>query len=144
MKGSYYSIAINEMLFLESVENTTYWNPIVILAHQVTEMLLKSVLDTIGCMDGFLYTHDLKSIYDKIGESYSGIVLNEQDLVHLSECFLKAQYPNDGYVIFSKEQCDTCVMIMYKVLEKVDAFREGLRAPVYRTGTVLHNNLWMV
>lgn len=124
MKNEYYSIAINDLLYLEEDLHKSNYNPLVIQVEQVAEKALKSVLELVSVdIIELLHSHNLKKIYLEINAACPEFILNEKDLGYLKDFYYEAKSPGENFIIVSRKQCDDCLNIMYDVLEVVNEFR---------------------
>ena len=76
MKNDYYDIAYNDLLYLEEDYYKTNYNPMVVQAQQVAEMMLKSVLVLVNTNEALFFSNNLRQIYDAIHELQSDFVLD--------------------------------------------------------------------
>ena len=125
MKNNYYDVAYNELLYLEEDYHKTQYNPMVVLMEQVTEKMLKSVLELITTgVEDLLKSHNLKRIYEKIHSIDEDFELNVFELGYLKDFYFEARYPGENFVTVSRKQAKVCLSIMYRVIEEVNKFRE--------------------
>ena len=130
MKNDYYCIAMNDLKYLEVTLNTNFYNNISVGAQQVSEKMLKSVLEQVAPatdleVDRALKSHNLRAIYDKIQEFDTTIVLDRKELSMLKDYYFDAKYPGDNFVTVTKAECNDNLKIMYNVIEQVNKFRKS-------------------
>lgn len=127
MRNDYYDIAYHNLLYLEHALSTSFYNDIAIDAQQVTEKMLKSVLEQVSDsddLDKLLHSHNLRAIYDKIHREYSDFHVDRGDLSILKDYYFDAKYPGDNFITVTAEECTECISIMYDVIEATNKFRE--------------------
>ena len=130
MKNDYYCIAMNDLKYLEVTLNTNFYNNISVGAQQVSEKMLKSVLEQVAPatdleVDRALKSPNLRAIYDKIQEFDTTIVLDRKELSMLKDYYFDAKYPGDNFVTVTKAECNDNLKIMYNVIEQVNKFRKS-------------------
>ena len=123
MKNDYYDIAYNDLLYLEDDYYKTNYNPMVVQIQQVAEKMLNSVLVLVSTNETLFHSHNLRQIYDAIHELQSDFVLDRMELAYLKDFYFEAKYPGDNFVVVSREECATCLHIMYSVITAVTEFR---------------------
>ena len=123
-KNDYYSLALNDLKYLQCALNTNLYNNIAVSAQQVAEKLLKSIFEVTGVVnvEATLGSHNLKVIFSRIPVD-EGLVLDITELAYLKDYYFEARYPGDDFVEVTKEDCDKCLRIMYTVLEQVNTWR---------------------
>ena len=84
MRNDYDDIAYNNLLSLEHALSTDYYNDIAVGAQQVSEKMLKSVLEQVcdlkDDVDKLLRSHNLRAIYDRIKAVYGDFSLDRGEL----------------------------------------------------------------
>ena len=123
MKNDYYAIAYNDLLYLECDYYKTNYNPMVVQMQQIAEKMLKSVLILISTDETLFHSCDLRRIYNAIHKLQSDFVLNQMELAYLKDFYFEARYPGDNFIVVSREDCITCLHIMYSVVIAVTEFR---------------------
>ena len=129
MKNDYYEIAYNNLCYLEGNLHRPFYNEIAVSAQQITEKMLKSVLNEIYLaqdleIDKLMHSRNLRGLYDKIAIKVSNFKLDRGALSILKDYYFDAKYPGDNFVTVSKEECQECIEIMYNTIEMVNRFRE--------------------
>lgn len=127
MRNDYYDIAYNNLLYLEHALSTNFYNDIVVGAQQVSEKMLKSVLEQVCDMqddvDKLLRSHNLRAIYDRIKMEVGDFSLDRGELSILKDYYFDAKYPGDNFVNVTREECAECLEMMYRVIEETNRFR---------------------
>lgn len=143
LRNGYYEIAINDLQFVEESFSLGYYNPITAQLMQVSEKLLKSVLERVDSnVEMLLKSHSLKSIYYRIHKIEESFILSDKDLSYLTDFYFDARYPGDSYLDVTREQCLECAKITYDVLDCVNRFRAQEQLPIYKsTRKIINTNL---
>lgn len=124
MKNDYYTIAFNELLYLQHTLDTTFYNSIIIHIQQVVEKMLKSVAELVCTdIDKLLNSHNLRALYFEIHQEIPDFVLNPAELSMLKDYYFDAKYPGDNFVTVTKEECTIGLQTMYEVIDVVNKFR---------------------
>ena len=124
LTNDFYSIAYNDLLYLQFTLSQNNYNPVVANAQQVAEKLLKSVINSVLVDDSkSLKTHNLRMLNDSLKESNVDLSLDDLELSYLTDFYFDARYPGDDFVIVDKSRCNKCLEIMYKVVKSVNNFR---------------------
>lgn len=124
MINDFYSIAYNELLYLQFTLNQSNYNPIAVHAQQVAEKMLKSVINVVLVDDSkSTETHNLRKLNDSLKESNIVLSLDDLELSYLTDFYFDAGYPGNDFVIVDKPKCNKCLEIMYKVVKSVNKFR---------------------
>lgn len=129
MKNEYYSIAYNDLLYLQATLHLPFYNNIAVNAQQVAEKVLKSVVEIVSPdAEGILKTHNLRGLYNEISKYLPTFELNQWKLSMLKDIYFDAKYPGDNFMEIDQKTCDECLSIMYDTIEAVNQFRaqEGL------------------
>lgn len=129
MKNEYYSIAYNDLLYLQATLHLPFYNNIAVNAQQVAEKVLKSVVEIVSPdAEGILKTHNLRGLYNEISKYLPAFELNQWKLSMLKDIYFDAKYPGDNFMEIDQKTCDECLSIMYDTIEAVNQFRaqEGL------------------
>lgn len=124
MKNDYYDIAYNDLLYLEEDYYKTNYNPMVVQIQQISEKMLKSVLELVTTNVSLLHSHNLKQIYAAIHKLQEDFVLDQMELAYLKDFYFEASNPGDNFIVVSREECVTCLHIMYEVIAAVNDFRK--------------------
>lgn len=129
--NDFYSIACNDLFYMQATLHLPYYNQIVVNAQQVTEKMLKSIVERV-CVEPFklLTTHNLRALYTEIHKVDETFVLDKGALSMLKDFYYDAKYPGDNYVDVDKESCEECLQIMYATIAMVNKKREQLNLPV--------------
>ena len=126
-KNDYYSIACDDLKYLQATLHTGLYNQISVQAEQVVEKMLKSVAERV-CVDieGLLKTHNLRALYDRIHAEIPSFMLNRDKLSTLKDYYYDTKYPGDNFVEISYDMCLDCLRMMYSVIESVNIVRREL------------------
>lgn len=131
INNDYYSIASNDLKFLQAALNTNLYNQIAVQAQQITEKMLKSVAERVCVgIEKLLLTHNLRAIYQEINKVYPEFILDKGQLSILKDMYFDAKYPGDNYVSVDKNSCTECLEIMYDTIQKVSDLRAELGLPI--------------
>lgn len=132
--NDYYSIAYDDLLFLQDILNTEHFNKIAIEIQQIIEKLLKSVVErvaTVASDDGIMRTHNLRQLYQAINKEVPKFQLNSGTLSIIKDYYFECKYPGDNYYKATKEDCTEALEMMYEVWKQVNEFRESLGLDVF-------------
>ena len=125
MKNDYYSIAMEDLLYVQTTLNTEFYNNISIMCQQISEKLLKSVAE-LECtdIDKLMQSHNLRALYTEIRKVRSDFILDPKELSMLKDYYYDAKYPGDNFVVVDKISCEENLQVMYNVLKEVTEYRE--------------------
>lgn len=100
----------------------------VILMGQVVEKMLKSVVEKLctDANDTLKESFNLLAIYEKIHEISPNFILNRGDLSMLEDYYLNAGSPGSSFVIIDRTSCESCLDIMYTVLDEINILCSSL------------------
>lgn len=130
-KNDYYSIACEDLKYLQATLHLPYYNQIAVQTQQIAEKMLKSVAEhTCVGIEKLMQSHNLRAIYTEIHNSEPDFVLNKSDLSMLKDFYFDAKYPGDNFVEVDKESCQECLDIMYSVIDETNKMRGRLELPV--------------
>ncbi len=86
MKNDYYEIAYNNLLYLQATLGLPFYNDIVVLAQQVAEKMLKSVVERVSAESiPLMHSHNLRALYDSVRVQYKEPALDRGALSMLKE-----------------------------------------------------------
>lgn len=132
MKNDYYEIAYNNLLYLQATLGLPFYNDIVVLAQQVAEKMLKSVVERVSAESiPLMHSHNLRALYDSVRVQYKEPALDRGALSMLKDYYFDAKYPGENFVTVTKEECAECLETMYQVIEYVHAVRRELNLECY-------------
>lgn len=125
IQNDYYSIAVNDYLFLEAALHTGLYNQITVQCQQIAEKLLKSVAEEVCTIqvEDLLKSHNLKKIYLGINSEFSSFQLDTRNMSYLKDFYFDAKYPGENFSVVTRQECELCLSIMYDVFDKVNNFR---------------------
>lgn len=125
--NDYYRIAYSDLLYMQATLHLPYYNQIAVYAQQITEKMLKAIVERV-CVEPFklLTTHNLRALYMEIRKEDEMFILDKGALSMLKDFYFDAKYPGDNYVDVDRETCDECLDIMYSTIEMVNKKREQL------------------
>lgn len=125
VENSYYSIACNELHYLEWGLRSPFYNSIAAQAQQVAEKMIKSVAELV-CVDieKLMTSHNLRGLYDAIHRIEPSFVFDRNRLSTLKDYYYDARYPGDNFVTVTKEECMDAVHTMYDVVKLVNDWRK--------------------
>lgn len=133
MKNDYYSIACENLKFLQSSIRLKepFYNNFAVLAQQIAEFLLKSVAERVCIeIEKLMQSHNLRALYQEIKKCDSMYVLDKYKLSMLKDFYFDAKYPGDNFIEVDKETCNDCLDIMYGVLMQTNLFRERMELEI--------------
>lgn len=122
--NDYYKIACSDLQYMQATLHLPFYNQIVIHAQQITEKMLKSIVERV-CVDPFklLATHNLRALYLEIHQEDPNFILNKGELSLLKDFYYDAKYPGDNYVDVDYGSCSECLEIMYDTIQMVNQKR---------------------
>ena len=86
MKNDYYEIAYNNLLYLQATLGLPFYNDIVVLAQQVAEKMLKSVVERVSAESiPLMHSHNLRTLY---GHNIKSLRLTEVHFLCLKTIIL--------------------------------------------------------
>lgn len=107
IRNDYYSIAMDDLLYLQAALNYPRYNQTAMLCQQVSEKLLKSVAELVIAegTEEFLKTHNLKKIYQGINEYLfdEPLVLDIVGLGLLKDFYFEAKNPGKILLMLQKK-----------------------------------------
>lgn len=132
INNDYYSIACNDLLYLQYTLDTSFYNNMVVGMQQVSEKMLKSVAERVCVnINKLLNGHNLRGLYDAIHQEIPNFILDRGSLSMLKDFYYDAKYPGENYVNVSREECVECLETMYSVVDAVNSIRKELNLPVF-------------
>lgn len=131
IKNDYYSIAINDIRYLQAGLGRGYYNNIAVGAQQIAEKMLKSAVE-LACPspESMLKNNNLRKMADSLRDNGVTIETDRDKLSTLKDYYFEARYPGDDFVEVTEAECDTCLDTMYRVVEDINRFREERGLPV--------------
>ncbi len=130
--NGYYSIACNELLYLQENLGTVYYNSVVTGAQQITEKLLKSVVERVTVTEEqLMHSHNLRGLYSVIHSELPDFQLNRDALSTLKDYYYDCRYPGYNYCEVTQEECEAALKTMYDTWEQTNRFRESLGLSVF-------------
>lgn len=131
VENSYYSIACNDLEYLEDSITGHFYNPMALSAMQIAEKMLKSVAEvTCVGIEKLMVSNNLRAIYDVIHREDSDFVFDRNKLSTLKDYFYDLRYPNDCFINVTRDECADAVKTMYEVVELVNTWRKAHNYPV--------------
>lgn len=130
LSNNYYSIAMNDYLYLSYTIELPFYNNIAIACQQIAEKLLKSVGELCAINNDVMNSHNLRRLNTDILHTGVDLQLDNRALSMLKDYYFEARYPGDEFVVVSKEECAECVDILNSVIEAVNRFRGEKGLPV--------------
>lgn len=132
MEVDYYSVACEELRFLEYGISSNLYNSIVVVAQQVAEKMLKSVIEKM-CLDteDLMKTFRLRKLCGAIQEVEPSFILDCERLTTLEDYYLDVRYPGENYVIVTEDECLEAVKTMYSIVAAVNMWRREHGYSVY-------------
>ncbi len=124
--NSYYLLARNDYLFLQSAKNSKLYNNIAVQAQQIVEKYLKHLVYTF-CIDHHeslraLRSHSLVKLNSILLESGIDLELSKGDLAILKDYYYDAKYPGDNFIVVSKEDAEHALKVVEDVKKKVENY----------------------
>lgn len=141
--NSYYLLAKNDYLFLQSAKNSKLYNNIAVQCQQIIEKYLKHLVYTF-CIEHkeslrALRTHSLIKLNSILLESGIDLGLSRGDLAILKDYYYDAKYPGDNFITVTKEDADHAMEVVEYVKNKVEGYLESI-GYCTECGNVLENN----
>ena len=130
LSNNYYSIAMNDYLYLSYTIELPFYNNIAIACQQIAEKLLKSVGELCAVSNDVMNSHNLRRLNTDILHTGVDLQLDNRALSMLKDYYFEARYPGDEFIVVSKEECAECVDILNSVIEAVNRFRREKELPV--------------
>lgn len=131
IENNYYSIACNELHYLEWGLKSPFYNSIAAQAQQVAEKMLKSVAELVCVnIEKLMTSHNLRGLYDVIHRVEPSFVFDRNRLSTLKDYYYDARYPGDNFISVTQEECADAVHIMYDVVKIVNEWRGKHEYPV--------------
>ncbi len=124
IRNDYYSIACNDLEYLQAVLHLPFYNKMASDSQQIVEKLLKSVAELCSVDKTVLNSHNLRKINQEIKNCGIDLGLKAKDLAMLTDYYFDARYPGDDFVVVTKEECAECVDIVNQVFAAVNSFRK--------------------
>ena len=106
IQNDYYSIAVNDHLFLEAALHTNLYNQISVQYQQIVEKLLKSVAEEVCTIqvEDLLKSHHLKKIYLGIHQKFPAFHLDVRNMSYLKDYYFDAKYPGKNFSVGTKQE----------------------------------------
>lgn len=126
MEKSYYEIALSNLEFLEASLCDTHYNDLSIMAEQIAEKMLKSVL-ILEVVDATstLLSNNLRVVYTKIQDAGIDLGIDRRDLIHLKDVYFEARYPGENYIDVNQSDCAEYIKTMYDIIQAVNNYRSA-------------------
>lgn len=124
--NSYYQLAKNDYLFLQSAKHSKLYNNIAVQAQQTVEKYLKHLVYTF-CVDHreslrALKSHSLVKLNNILIESGIDLELSKGDLAILKDYYYDAKYPGDNFIVVTKEDADHALYVVEEVKNMVENY----------------------
>ena len=133
--NDYYELACYNLHSLHYLIESNFYNDIVIFAQQVTEKMLKSVVERVCTnAESLLRSCNLRLLFDEIKLVIPTFDLDSGQLSILKDLYFEANYPGDDFVLVSREECERCLELMYDCIDKVNEIRKSLGLHVHVMG----------
>lgn len=128
--NSYYQLAKNDYLFLQSAKDSKLYNNIAVQAQQVVEKYLKHLVYTysIDHKESLraLKSHSLVKLNSVLLESGIDLDLSKGDLAILKDYYYDAKYPGDSFIVVSKEDAAHALYVVEEVKNKVENYLSSI------------------
>lgn len=124
--NSYYLLAKNDYLFLQSAKKSKLYNNIAVQSQQIVEKYLKHLVYTF-CIDNpeslrALKSHSLVKLNSILLESGIDLGISRGDLAILKDYYYDAKYPGDNFIMVSKVDAEHALDVVEEVKEKVEKY----------------------
>lgn len=124
--NSYYQLAKNDYLFLQSAKETNLYNNIAVQSQQVVEKYLKHLV-YVFCIEHkeslrAIKSHSLVKLNNILIESDIDLDLSKGDLAILKDYYYDAKYPGDNFIEVSKEDAGHALYVVEEVKRKVENY----------------------
>lgn len=141
--NSYYQLARNDYLFLQSAKDSKLYNNIAIQSQQTVEKYLKHLVYTF-CIDNkeslrALKSHSLVKLNSILLESGIDLGLSKGDLAILKDYYYDAKYPGDNFIVVTKEDADHALYVVEEVKERVEDYLTSI-GYCSECGSIMDNN----
>lgn len=127
---NYYRIALNDFKYLEyniNIEDEDIYNRNAILCEQVTEKLLKHIVERACFKEDYsalLKGHNLIKLYKAIVDEGIDLDLSVNMLRTLKDYYFDANYPGDNFILITKEEMQEAYIFTKDAMEKVKTLIE--------------------
>lgn len=126
-ENNYYDIACNDIKYLEAIGDVGYYNQPAALCQQISEKLLKSLVENLYTGDDIvdvLRSHSLKTLARSIKSSLTSFTIDIKDLSYLTNFYFETRYPGPDYHLVTKTDFLECKRILYDIKKEVDRVRD--------------------
>lgn len=128
--NSYYQLAKNDYLFLQSAKGSKLYNNIAIQSQQVIEKYLKHLVYTFSIEHNealrALKSHSLVKLNSILLETGIDLELSRGDLAILKDYYYDAKYPGDSFIIVSKEDAEHALYVVEEVKSKIENYLSSI------------------
>lgn len=133
--NDYYELACYNLHSLHYLMKSNFYNDIVIYAQQVTEKMLKSVVERVCTnAESLLRSCNLRLLFDEIKLVIPTFDLDRGQLSILKDLYFEANYPGDDFVLVNREECERCLELMYDCIDEVNEVRKSLGLSIHVMG----------
>jgi HEPN domain-containing protein len=126
----YYSIAIDDINYLNAAHAEGYYNQPTALCQQIAEKLLKSIIAdfyTEADLEDVLRSHSLKRLAIAVNYIVDKECFDKKALAYLSDFYFDARYPGPDYVKVDRETYEECLIILHTCKSAVDEILQSLK-----------------
>ena len=124
--NSYYLLAKNDYLFLQSAKDSKLYNNIAVQSQQIVEKYLKHLVYTFAIEHReslrALKTHSLVKLNGILLESGIDLDLSRGDMAILKDYYYDAKYPGDNFINVSKDEAMHALYVVEEVKKKVENY----------------------
>lgn len=124
--NSYYQLAKNDYLFLQSAKESKLYNNIAVQSQQVIEKYLKHLVYTFSVEHNealrALKSHSLVKLNSILLETGIDLELSRGDLAILKDYYYDAKYPGDNFIVVSKEDAEHALYVVEEVKNKIEDY----------------------
>lgn len=126
MENDYYSIAISDIRYINSVagiEQDNY-NNVIVQCQQAIEKLLKSIVEDVSTNKEILRSHNLVNLYEEVTSYGVEINIDMLMLYKLSNNYFNCRYPSCNYKNTTKDDLLNAIESVNCVLHSVNEYRK--------------------
>ena len=126
MENDYYSIAISDIRYINSVagiEQDNY-NNVIVQCQQAIEKLLKSIVEDVSTNKEILRSHNLVNLYEEVTSYGVEINIDMLMLYKLSNSYFNCRYPSCNYKNTTKDDLLNAIESVNCILYSVNEYRK--------------------
>ncbi len=137
IKNNYYSIAKNDLEYIEEVAlKSKYYNQTTVQCQQAGEKFLKYIVETY-CLDAekeivieCLKTHNIRKLIRFIEEQLPDFSINSKQAYLLQGYYYETRYPGDSFFTATKEDVEICYQAVKIIEQAVQTYMTAKKDPL--------------